>query len=161
MTFWCVVQTETRREFTVADYLKRGGFVTKVPRLKIKRNGDWRYEPLFPSYLFAQVEETSWSPIRWTQGVIRVVMAGLRPAELPESEMEKIRRREGSRGFIAAPLWVKGETRLRVIRGSFKDFEGIFQEERGNKRVVLLLTLLGADSRVELPIGDVESLKVA
>jgi transcription antitermination factor NusG len=155
------VQTETRREFTAADHLKRAGYVIKVPRFKVKRNGDWKIEPLFPSYLFAQAEATSWSPIRWTIGVVRIVMDGAKPAELPEVEVEKIRQREDPHGFIPAPKWIAGRTRLVVVGGSFRDFEGIFQEERPRNRVKLLLTMLGADVPVELPMRDVEALRVA
>jgi len=161
MTFWCVVQTETRREFTAADYLKRDGYMVKVPRCKFRRNGDWKIEPLFPSYIFAQAEPTNWSPIRWTVGVIRIVMDGIKPAELPEAEMEKIRQREGPTGVVNAPKWIEGTTRLVVIRGSFRNFEGIFQQERPRKRVEILLTMLGADVPVELSISDVEALRVA
>src|SRR5215471_11976079 len=79
MSFWCVVQTETSREFLAARYLKRAGYEAYVPRLSIRRKGEERIEPLFPSYLFAETEENNWSPIRWTVAVVRIVMDGPKP----------------------------------------------------------------------------------
>jgi transcriptional antiterminator RfaH len=159
---WCVVQTETRREVTAADYLKQAGYVSKVPLVVVRRNGDDRVEPLFPSYIFVQAEETNWTPIRWTVAVVRVLMDGIKPAKLPESEMAKIIKREGPNGLIrVSKKWIKGETRLAVIRGTFRGFEGIFQDERAHKRVQILLAILGNNTSVELPIRDVEALRVA
>ena len=159
---WCVVQTETRREFTAADYLKRAGYPTYVPRVLTRRRGDERVEPLFPSYIFARAEETNWTPIRWTIAVVRIVMDGAKPAKLPEVELEKMRSREGPSGVIRlSKSWIKGRTRLAVIRGTFRGFEGIFQDERAHRRVQILLTMLGADVPVELPMRDVEPLALA
>jgi transcription antitermination factor NusG len=147
---------------TAARWLKRAGYETYVPRVTFRRAGDWRVEPLFPSYLFARADETNWTPIRWTIAVVRVVMDGVRPAQLPERELQKIRHREGTNGLIRmSKSWVKGETRLAVIRGTFRGFEGIFQDERAHKRVQILLSMLGADVPVELPMRDVEVLPLA
>jgi transcriptional antiterminator RfaH len=163
MTFWCVVQTETSREFTAASYLNRAGYTTYCPRLQIRRKGADRIEPLFPSYLFAQADEVNWSPIRWTVAVVRVVMDGIQPARLPDSEMLKLRRREGPTGLIRwrRAEWVRGRTRLSVIRGPFKDLNGIFAGDTAHQRVQILLANLGQDVRVELPMADVEPLGLA
>jgi transcriptional antiterminator RfaH len=159
---WCVVQTETRREMTAARWLARAGYEAYVPRIVMRRQGDDRVEPLFPGYLFACADETNWTPIRWTVAVVRIVMDGMKPAALPETELLKIRRREGKNGLIRmSQSWVKGQTRLAVIRGTFRGFEGIFQDERAHKRVQILLAMLGGEVSVELPVRDVEVLPLA
>jgi transcriptional antiterminator RfaH len=147
------------RGFTAADYLKRAGYETYVPRLKIRKNGDDKIEPLFPSYIFAQTDLNNWSQIRWTIAVTRILMSGDRPAELPEHVMEEIRKREGPNGLIKLPSqgWIKGQTKLMVIRGTFKGFEAVFQCESPRQRVQILLAMFDRKVAVELPLRDVEA----
>jgi transcriptional antiterminator RfaH len=154
------VQTETRRELSAADYLARDGYEAYVPRLIVPVNGVRRILPLFPSYLFVRIELTNWSSIRWTIGCIRVLMNGERPAELPETIMNEIRRREGRDGVIRLETFSlrKGD-RVRVTRGSFQGVEGIFQCPSPHDRVQILLTLLGQAVPVELPAAHVVAVR--
>jgi transcriptional antiterminator RfaH len=162
MSFWTVIQTETRREFVAAEHLKRAGYEIYVPSLQCRSQGIDKIVPLFPSYLFTRVELTNWSPIRWTIAVVRVLMNGEIPAQLPESAMIDIRKREGPDGLIKLPRrsWIKGQTRLMVIRGSFRGLNAIYQDSSPRERVQVLLSMLGREVSVELPLRDVETLDV-
>jgi transcriptional antiterminator RfaH len=162
MSFWAVVQTETRREFIAAEHLKRAGYETYTPRMQIRCNGDDRIVPLFPSYIFAATDLTNWTPIRWTIAVVRILMDGQRPAELPERVMNDIRRREGPAGIIKPPArqWIRGKTRLTVLRGSFRGLDAIYQDSTPRERVQVLLSMLGRQVSVELPLRDVEALDI-
>jgi transcriptional antiterminator RfaH len=156
MTWW-VVQTESQREHVVRVLLMRARYETYIPRTKHRG----RISPLFPSYLFVRVAE-QWYPVRWTDHVVRLLMSGDRPAQLPEAVMTRIRKREIG-GFIklpAPPRLRKGQP-VRVIRGSFEGLLAIHQGMSSRERVWVLLNLMGQQVPVELPSRDLEPLPVA
>src|SRR5215472_15671702 len=96
---WSVVQTESQRELVADDYLKRGGFETYLPRIRVRSHARTRNVALFPSYLFVRLGEF-WYRARWSIGVIRVLMVDQQPARLPDEFVEGIRKREGPDGFV-------------------------------------------------------------
>ena len=122
MTWW-VVQCESQREHIVRVLLMRARYETYIPRIKHRS----RISPLFPSYLFVRSTDR-WYPVRWTDHVVRVLMSGDQPAQLPEAVITSIRKRE-SGGFVklpAPPQLRKGQ-HVRVIRGSFEGLLAIHQ----------------------------------
>ena len=156
MTWW-VVQTEAQREHVVRVLLMRARYETYIPRIKYRS----RIAPLFPSYLFVRKAER-WYPVRWTDHVVRVLMSGDRPAQLPEAVMTGIRKREVG-GFVklpSPPQLRKGQT-VRVIRGSFEGLLAVHQGMGSRERVWVLLNLMGQQVPVELPSRDVQPLPVA
>ena len=109
---------------------------------------------------FASAEQ--WYPVRWTDHVVRVLMSGDRPAQLPEAVMTGIRKREVG-GFVrlpSPPQLRKGQT-VRVIRGSFEGLLAVHQGMGSRERVWVLLNLMGQQVPVELPSRDVQPLPVA
>ena len=115
MTWW-VVQCEAQREHTVCALLARARYQTYNPRIKHRS----RIAPLFPSYVFVRVADQFY-PVRWTAHVIRLLMSGDRPAQLPEAVIAGIRKRE-SGGFVKLPQppQLRKGQHVRVIRGSFE-----------------------------------------
>lgn len=153
---WWVVQTESQREHAVRVLLMRAKYETYIPRIKHRS----RISPLFPSYLFVRVTNR-WYPVRWTGHVVRVLMSGDAPAQLPEAVIASIRKRE-SGGFIrlpAPPQLRKGQ-HVRVIRGSFEGLLAIHQGMGSRERVWVLLNLMNQQVAVELPSKDLEALPV-
>lgn len=155
--YWVVVQTETQREHFVRMMLMRHGYVTYMPRIKVKR----RVVPLFPSYLFARVLER-WYPIKNTIGVDRVLLAGEKPARIDDQIILAIRRMEVS-GIVRLP---KAEKLLRpgvsveVIKGSFQGSIGVYEGASGKQRERVLLNLLGRSVPVNLPSSDIQPLRI-
>ena len=90
MTWW-VIQTESQREHVVRVLLMRGrpkdrlpSCETYLPRIKHRS----RIAPLFPSYLFVRAIEQFY-PVRWTEHVVRLCMAGDRPYPLPDAVIDQ------------------------------------------------------------------------
>jgi transcription antitermination factor NusG len=154
---WWVVQTESQREHIVRVLLMRLRYETYIPRIKHRS----RIAPLFPSYLFVRSAER-WYPVRWTDHVVRVLMSGDQPAQLPEATMASIRKQEVG-GFVklpSPPRLRKGQP-VRVIRGSFEGLLAIHQGMSSRERVWVLLNLMGQQVPVELPSRDLEPVPVA
>ena len=72
---WYLLQTKGRREAVVRENLERQGYVTWLPRPRVRRPRSERTEPLFPGYLFVRLspEVDNFGPIRSTIGVLRLV----------------------------------------------------------------------------------------
>lgn len=156
MTHWSVVQTEPQREHTVRLLLMRNSVETYMPRTKHRH----RIEFLFPTYLFVRIADQRWYHIRWTPHVVRLLMAGDRPAQLPEDIVNQMRKREQN-GFVRLPAALRKGQRIRVIRGSFEGQIGLYEGMSGKDRERVLLELLGQTVPVELSAKDIAPLDVA
>ena len=156
---WAVVQCEAQREHAVRLLLMRSRYETYLPRIKIHS----RIVPLFPSYLFVALAGRSWYSVLWTPHVIRLLMAGDRPAQLRDDTVSQIRKREHN-GLVKLPnvsrRLQKGQ-KVRVIRGSFEGQIGLYEGMSGRDRERVLLELLGQIVPVELPGKDIAPLPVA
>ena len=155
---WYVVQTHPHAEATASRHLQRQGFETYLPRYRKRRRHARRLEtvvaPLFPRYLFVAVDMSTqrWLSIRSTIGVTRLVSNGDRPAVVPTSIFEALKRREDANGFIQLdryPLFSPGD-KVCVLAGSFQDCLGLYEGMSSGERVAILLELLGRKVRVTL-----------
>ncbi|MDA0768976.1 MAG: hypothetical protein O2821_01990, partial [Chloroflexi bacterium] len=93
---WYVLRTKPRSENIVANDLERDGFVSFCPRVKTPRpKGDSTYAPLFPSYLFLQVELESQGAelTRDRSGVLGWLRFGDTIPWVPDEVIENIRMR--------------------------------------------------------------------
>jgi transcriptional antiterminator RfaH len=158
LSFWAVVQAEAQREHAARLLLMRHGFETYMPRIKIRN----RISLLFPTYVFVRVIDR-WYPILWTAHVIRLLMAGDRPACLKDEIIATIRKRETSEGFVKLPLpnrQLKPGQKVRVISGSFNGQIGLYEGQTSRDRERVLLELLGQAVPVELPSKDIAPLGI-
>jgi transcriptional antiterminator RfaH len=154
------VQLEPCRERLALHCLSKvNGFEIYSPRIRAprsRRSDDTR--PLFPGYCFALIV-LQWHAIRWSPGVVRIVLDGTAPAKAPDRIIAELHERE--RGGVVqlpeAPGLRAGE-RVRVTRGPFVGLAGIYSGMSGRQRIEVLLTLLGGQRRTTLPIGDVEAV---
>ena len=97
---WYVVQSKPRKESLAEENLQRQGFTTYYPHTAQpkRRRQRWQkvLEPLFPRYLFVQlnVGVDNFAPIRSTLGVVVLVHFGNQPAVMPVSAIEAIQQQE-------------------------------------------------------------------
>jgi transcription antitermination factor NusG len=154
---WAVVQTEAQREHVVRLLLMRIQHETYLPRIKVRG----RIVPLFPNYVFVRCVARQWYPILWTPHVIRLLMAGDRPAQLSEEVVSQIRKREHN-GIVKLPSrqFRKGQ-KVQITRGSFKGYIGLYEGISGKDRQRILLELLGQTVPVELSEKDIAPLQLA
>jgi transcriptional antiterminator RfaH len=160
---WFAIHTRAHAEKQAAAHLRSQGFTTYLPCYAKRRSHARRIEmvqaPVFPRYLFIQMDEQSapWRVVRSTVGVVDIVRLGERPAPVPAGIVEAIQAREGRDGLVCLArhaAFNKGE-RLRIAAGPFQGQTGLFEGAGDDERVVILLELLGRDIRVSLPAMDV------
>ena len=156
MMNWYAVQTKPRQELTAEQNLQRQGFVTYLPRIRLRRRRRNKLrdavEPLFPRYLFIQVDpdQDSLAPVRSTLGVAKLVRFGQLLRPVPDKVIDYIRQCEDPETQQRhAETWTHqpGDT-LEVLEGPFANLTGIYQMPLGEERALLLIDLMGRSNSV-------------
>jgi transcriptional antiterminator RfaH len=158
MKQWYVVNTKAREEPKASFNLKRQGFNAYLPQYKKTRRHARRIDtvlaPLFPKYLFVEfdLDLERWSSINSTAGVKKLIMFGSLPATLPSELVEEIRTREDVEGVVSLNqyLKIKQGDQVTINSGAFSEHSGIFECQDDDKRIIILLKLMGRDVRVRL-----------
>ncbi|HJN23548.1 MAG TPA: transcriptional activator RfaH [Rhodospirillales bacterium] len=159
MKRWYVVQTRFRCENLARANLRRQRYEVFLPQyLKRRRHArrtEWVKAPLFPRYLFVRldIETARWLPVRSTIGVHSMVCNGEIPAPVPENIVEDIRSREDEDGLVilgAGQTFSKGQP-VQVLSGAFCDRVGLYDCVTDDERVIILLDLLGRQTKVRIP----------
>ena len=163
MKHWHVVYTQPCNEALAREHLGRQGFEVFLPRY-LKRRSHARVTrevpvPLFPRYLFAafDVSEPGWRVIRSTRGVIDLLRSGDGLAWVPDIVIEELHRRCDKQGLVvlARHLGLGRGQRVRIESGAFAACSAIFEAHTDGDRVKVLLSLLGREVVVDVPIAAV------
>lgn len=161
MKAWYCAYTQPRMEFWARANLWERGFAVYLPVYRKRRSHarkvDWVSAPLFPRYLFVEADLAADGrrAIASAPGVAEFVAFGDRPAEVPPAVIAELKAREGSDGHIdVRPHFTPGE-RVVVSHGALLSQAGLFECMDDERRVVVLLTLLGRQVRVRLPLDAV------
>ena len=160
---WYVIRSKPREESIAQAQLERQGYRVYFPRVlqAARVRGRWvdRIEPLFPRYLFLQtdVQAQSLAPIRSTVGVTDIVRFGAEYATIRDEVVQELMNgAEPETGLhrLRKPLFVRGAC-VRISEGPFNGLEGVFEFHEGGDRVLVLLEVLGRQTRVRIPIDQV------
>lgn len=158
MKRWYLVYSKPRKETVAEDNLKRQGYETYLPliRLNRRRRGRWGMasEPLFPRYLFVRLMPgtDNMSPIRNTIGVSGLVRFNEEPAVVKDQIVESLKHMVDSNTglhYRRRPVFVRGDS-VVVDEGPLAGVEAIFLAESGEERVVILFSMLGRENRISV-----------
>jgi transcriptional antiterminator RfaH len=154
---WYVVHTKASQEKVACENLARQGFVVYLPRIKVVKRirglAQVLLEPMFPRYVFVQPAsaEQSLAPVRSTMGVSSIVRFGQEPAQMNADTLQGIRDFEIHRNALLdsdiSPL--QPGKRVQIADGPLSGLEGLISSV-SKQRIVVLLQLLGQDTRVNL-----------
>ena len=155
---WFAVYTKPRQEHIALENLERQGFRCFLPMAinpyQRRSASTPRIEPLFPRYLFlnAVADQQSLGPVRSTRGVCSLVRFGMELAHVPEFIIDTIHRRcDPATGLVQLqPVPVAVGDKVKVFDGPFAGIEGIFRQRKGKDRALLLVSMLGTTSTVEV-----------
>jgi len=161
---WYAVCCKPRQEAVAEENLLRQGFQVYLPRIRIRqrRRGQWidAVEVLFPRYIFIRVDtlKRSTATVRSTRGAVGLVRFGGQPAVVPDAVMDALREREDAASGMhedKRPLFNAGDM-VKLVEGPLAGMEAIFTEQDGDKRVIVLLELLGKANKVTVSRDWVE-----
>lgn len=166
MITWCVAHTHPSKEFIVQNNLLEQGYDVYLPRFKkIRRHArkvDEVLSPLFPRYVFVgmDLEHTQWRSINGTRGVSYLLMSDLvTPSVVSSRVIDDLKSQEIEDGIVTIDslmTFVSGD-KVRVLDGVFKDHIASFEHFDERSRVRLLLSFLGRDMQITLPVHAIEA----
>jgi transcription antitermination factor NusG len=151
---WFALRLRSRYENTVATILGGKGYEWFLPLYKSRRSWSDRIKeiqlPLFPGYIFCRFDLQHRLPILTTPGVVTVVGIGKRPIPIDDAEIAAIQA--AVRSGIPSRPWpfLRIGQRVRVEYGPLCGLEGILLDFKGQRRLVLSVTLLQRSVAVEV-----------
>ena len=163
MTNWYAVHTKPRQEATAEQNLQRQGFAIYSPKTLVRKlkRGKWVkvVEPLFPRYLFIQVDpdQQSLAPVRSTIGVAGLVRFGQQLRPVPDAVITFLQQAENpeTRQHHADEWPHHSGDAVQVLEGPFKGLTAIFQAATSEDRALLLIDLLGRQNTVDVAMDEI------
>lgn len=157
-SFWYAVCCKPRQESVAEENLVRQHYHVYLPRIRIRRRrrGQWidSIEVLFPRYLFIRIDPLlqNLAPVRSTRGAVGLVRFGGLPAVVPDEVIDALLQCQdpdsGLHQENRTPLCA-GD-RIKLVDGPFAGMDAVFAEQDGEKRVIVLLELLGKTNKVRV-----------
>ena len=161
MPSWYALYTRPRHEKRVFEDLANRRIEAFLPTFKVRRRWSDRYkiveEPLFKNYLFVKIDydHRYYDTLR-PYGAVAFVMFDGKPAEVPEDEIEAIRRLVTSELPYDPHPYLKIGRKVRVRSGPLEGCEGILTRKKGLTRLVLSVHLLQQSVSAEVDSDTVE-----
>jgi transcriptional antiterminator NusG len=162
---WFAVVTRSRHERKVHDQLQSKDVESFLPF--VQRWSRWRDRrkliewPLFPGYCFARCSVENMRSVLACRGVVHFVSFAARPAQVPDYEIESIRRLLASTvphdpcPFIDVGMWVQ------VVYGPLRGVRGRLVRKDQSTTLVVAIEMLGRALSVEIDAADVRALGTA
>lgn len=157
---WWALYTRHQHEKAVAEMLAAKGLEVFLPLYQSQRR--WKDRrmmlslPLFPCYLFVRGGPHRRTQVVTTPGVQMIISLGEDAAEIPESEIQAIRRSLDGRFRVEPHPFLRCGQRVRVKRGSLEGLEGVLVRKKNQCLLVLNVNMLAQSVGVEIDAADVE-----
>jgi transcriptional antiterminator RfaH len=166
MKHWHLLMTKPREDERAEQHLLNQDYELFRPLIRQYRLRKGKQvavtEPLFPRYIFIRLDDvfSNWARIRSTRGVSGLVRFTEMPAKVP-GDLINLLRAQCSDGNVVdmtgkEPHVFRQGDGVEITAGSFKGIQAVIKEQKGEDRVVLLLTLLGKEQALEVPIHQVK-----
>jgi transcription antitermination factor NusG len=159
---WYAAYTCANHERRVAEQLAARGIEHFLPQYESTRK--WKDRkirlqmPLFPGYIFVQMELANRLRVLQVPGVARLVGFEGRPASVPEEDLQRVREFL-AQGFRAEPHRVlKVGRRVRVTAGPLAGMAGIVARRKNGHKLVISFDLIQQAMAVEIAGEDLEEL---
>ena len=162
---WYALQIRSRWESSTALLLSGKGYQVLCPTYKTTKRWSGRSKevtaPLFPGYVFCQIDALKRLPVLVTPGVIAVVSRGRVPLPVGDSDVHAIQKLVAS-GFQAEPCpYLEVGQRVRIESDALEGLEGILTCFKGSNRIVVSVSLLRRSVALEIDRFCVRPVGVA
>ena len=157
---WYAIHTRHQHEKTVARLLDGKGFETFLPLYSAVHR--WKTGvkelslPLFSCYVFLRGPLDRWLPVLTTPGIHTVVGFGGKPAMIPRSEIEAVRRVVESSIKAEPHPFIKCGDRVRIKAGPLQGLEGVLLRKKNLWKLLLSVEMLERSVAVEVDAYMVE-----
>ena len=151
---WYALQVASRCEKAVAAGLALRGYSEFLPLYRSRRRWSDRFQdvdlPLFPGYVFCQLDVNRRLPALLIPGVIRIVGLGKMPVPVDGDEIAAVAV-VGS-GLLMQPWpFLKAGQTVRIEEGPLRNVTGVLTEINGSEQLIVSITLLQRSLAVAIP----------
>jgi len=153
---WFLAQLKPNSHQIADRNLRRQGFEVFLPLAQETRRRRGRFvrqvSPLFPGYIFVAFDPAArgWRAVNSTLGISRLVSIGDAPAAVPTALVDALRARCDGSGLLQAPSSVVPGDEVKITAGPFADFVATVDQIDPDRRVWLLIDLMGQKTRVSV-----------
>jgi transcription antitermination factor NusG len=144
---WYALRVRPRFEKAAAEIMRRLGVEEFLPLYSSRRRWSDRIQrvdlPLFPGYVFCRLDLAAPGPRVVAQpGVVGFVVFDGGPAEIPEEQLDAVRKLLDSQRRLMPLALLKVGQQVRVVDGPLAGLTGTLTQIRGRRHVVVNLPLL-------------------
>ena len=160
---WTAVRVKPRTEkivkshcgkFDIPAYLPLRRRVRRYQRRKVET-----YLPMFPGYLFVQVDEASYRDLHRSHKIVWIASVSEGPQEDQLiQELHDIQKLEelANRAEIMVQPEIKPGTPVLITSGPLRGTEGIVEQRHNTTRVTINVDILGQSASVDMDVGEIE-----
>jgi transcription antitermination factor NusG len=163
-TYWTVLETKSASSAEAIRHVSQQKFQHYHPIYRnhlVSRTSPHRMRPLFPNYLFVQVDQRGgWQRLCSTRGVHQVFMSGGLPSRVDDAHIAYFREREDERGCVeldhvvghaATPVFSVGDRVVARSTSTLATYAGL--GSRKNTRRIIY-ALFGRELALEVSVFD-------
>jgi transcription termination/antitermination protein NusG len=151
---WFALQTKPRNEKKTESLLRQKGYECFMPTYKLKRKWSDRTvaidSPLFPGYVFCRFSSSALGKAISTQGVIRIVGFGGKPAEVAAEEIEALQLLAGSDVLREPWKYLPDGIVVLVETGPLAGIQGVIRADENRRQLIISVTLLQRSVAIQL-----------
>jgi transcriptional antiterminator RfaH len=156
-THWYVLTSKPREEQRAYDNLTMQGYEVFLPKMvqvsKKKGSKQIALKPLFPNYLFIQLDKqvANFNAIRSTRGIGSFVRFGLNQATIDDGIVNAVKKRivcQKQDKTLAELVECRQGDSVELTEGGFEGLKAIYQAKSGVERSVLMVKMLGQERQV-------------
>jgi transcription antitermination factor NusG len=154
---WHVLQTKPNNERKVARLLELKGYECFAPTYRQKRKWSDRAVqidlPLFPGYIFCRFNSSALGKAVSTEGIVRILRFGERPAEVAIEEIEALQHLAQSDILREPWKYLPDGVIVLVETGPLAGVQGIICADENRRRLIISVTLLQRSVAIHLDEG--------
>ena len=153
---WYFIQFKRNSHRIAERNLNLQGFKTFLPLQEFTRKRGSEFltstKPLFPGYMFVSIalDGAPWHKINSTLGVLRLICQNGAPKMVPSAVVTGLISRCDSFGRLLPPNALQSGDFVEIQSGALANFIATVETIDSNKRIWLLLDILGQVTRVQV-----------
>lgn len=156
---WYALQHKPAQGDRALQHLQNQDIACFYPKISVEKikggKRSKKLEPLFPGYLFVNLEQTDpmWSKLRSTRGVLRIVGFANKPAPISDGVIQHIKE---SLDSVAEQGGIKPGQAVQLSEGPFEGINAIFQAYDGEERAIVLVNFMQKQQSIRVPVSAIK-----
>ncbi|MDB9752707.1 transcription/translation regulatory transformer protein RfaH [Oceanospirillaceae bacterium] len=163
---WLLLQVKPRQEMRALENLERQQAQCYCPLIQVEKLSRGKRiqveEPLFSGYLFINAQPElnglSYTSIRSSRGVSKIVGFGAAPIVIPQSLIEQLKLRESNGLAWKAENVPQAGDKVNIIEGPFKGLQAVYSHTDGQQRAIVLINLLHQQAPTSLANTQIQKI---